>query len=307
MKFTEKNILVIGGAGFVGSNVVDRLIKQGHSVIVLDNFSTGKKENINPCAKLYELSVEDEDLKKVFRREKIDVVYYFASAVNDKESEEEQQEYMKMYIDGFLNLMKNVVDFEVKKVVLGSTLQVYGEENGCLSEEAPVKPETYNGVIHATLENILKVTAKNNGFRYSILRCSSIYGKRQSEIGEGGLIQRYINTLKRGSVPVIIGDENELRDYIFISDVVNASLKVLEIGDNNIYNIASGDAKSIGKVVDTLVKKINPKVKYMVEPGKTQEIFYSNVSVEKAIKELEWRPVCSIELGLEVTYKKYKR
>lgn len=303
MSFKEKQILVVGGAGFVGSNVVDRLVKQGHSVIVLDNLSTGKKENVNPAVKLYELSVEDEDLKKVFRREKIDTVYYFASAVNDKEVEDEQKHCLRKHVEGFLNLMKCVVEFEVNKVVLCSTLQVYGKSEGVISEDTPINPETYNGVLHATLENILKVSSKNNCFKYSILRCSSIYGKRQTEIGEGGVIQKYMNVLKRGSVPVILGDENELRDYIFVADVVNANLKALDMGDNGVYNIAAGDAKSIGKIVDTLVKKINPKVKYMVEPRRSQEIFYSNVNIEKAIKELEWRPVCSIELGLEVMCK----
>lgn len=304
MSSIERKILVVGGAGFIGSNVVDRLVKQGHSVVVLDNFSTGKKENVNSLAKLYELSMQDDDLKKVFRRENIDIVYCFASAMNDRAVEDEQQDNLVYFVHGFVNLMKYVKEFKVKKVILCSTLQIYGNNSMVLTEQTPIKPETYNGVLHNALENILKVCAKNNGFKYSILRCSSVYGRRQTEIGEGGEIQKYINALKRGSVPVVVGDEHELRDYIYISDVVNASIKALDLGDNQTYNVASGDSKSIGKIADILIKKINPKVNYMVEPGKSQGLlYYCNVDIEKTMKELEWRPVCSLELGLEVVCK----
>ena len=302
-----KNILVTGGAGFIGSNLVDRLIKEGHTVIVVDNFSTGKRENINSNAKVYELNVEDEDLKKVFRRDNIDIVYHLASPSNVKKSMEDQISELSKSVEGMVNLIKCVSEFGVKKVILASTLQVYGENVGVINEKMCIRPVTYNGLVHSMNENILKVAAKSYGFKYSILRYSNVYGMRQSDLGEGGLIQKYINVLSNGSVPVIVGDNDIPRDYIFISDVVNANISVLTSGDNEAYNIAAGEGKSLENIVGIIIKKMNSEVKCMVENGKIVYSFYSDVNIEKAIKELSWRPVCSLEIGIGITCKENRK
>lgn len=299
-----KNILVTGGAGFIGSNLVDRLIKEGHNVVVVDNLVTGKKEYVHNSAKLYELDVKDEDLKKVFRRENIDIVFHLATPSHPRISGEEQFDMIEEGVIGVKNLMKNVVEFGVKKIVTFSSLQVYGNNNNGVDENTKASPNTYLGLVHKLIEEIVRVVSEQNNIEYTILRCSSVFGFRQNDLGEGGMISRYMSALKNGSVPVVIGNVEDERDYIYVSDVVNAATSAMTKGNDEIYNIAFGSGRNLRAIAEAVIKKAKSTATYMEDGRDVEEQYYCNVNIKKAIVELVWRPVCTLEMGLDILNKK---
>lgn len=294
-------ILVTGGAGFIGSNLVDRLIKEGHEVVVLDNFSTGKREYVNKNARVYEMDVTDSEVFRVFRRENIDIVFHLAAQVDFQKSMEEPIEDGSINILGAVNIAKNCCEYGVKKLIYASTVNMYDIESGIIREDSRLNPMSYNSLSKKVSEEYIQKICDKHGLEYCILRYSNVYGVRQNDKGDGGIVKLFIDKIKNRSVPLIFGDINAKRDLIFVMDAVEAAVKAMELGNSGVYNIASGENISQQDIADMIIKRLKPNsgvLKYDLRDG---EVYISNIDISKAKSELAWSPIFSISDGIEIT------
>lgn len=290
-------VLVTGGAGFIGSNLVDRLLQEGCEVVVVDSFVTGKRENINKQARVYELDVCDEELFRVFRRENFDVVFHLAGQSGFSSSMINQYEDAKNNILGTINVAKNCGEYNVKKLIFGSTIDVYDSCGVNIKETDKIYGESYNALSKRSAEIYLERLSLEYGIKYCILRYSNVYGMRQTDTGEGGIIGMNIKRMMNKSMPYMFGDEEMKRDFVFVDDVVEASLKAVVNGEG-IYNIAYGKGVSqreVTEIMKSALKRSSAVVKSEIRKG---EVFYSSVNIEKAKVELDWCPQFSIEEGI---------
>ncbi|AJF60882.1 TPA: NAD-dependent epimerase/dehydratase family protein [Candidatus Woesearchaeota archaeon] len=292
------NILVTGGAGFIGSHVVDALIEKGHNVVVIDNLSSGSRENLNPNAVLYEMDVEDKRVGEVFERHKFDIVNHHAAQANVNISVENPVLDAKSNILGLVNLLENSIKYNVRKFInISSGGAIYGDDAELPTKESSKKdPKSPYGISKFTGELFLQFYSRTYGLDYVSLRYSNVYGPRQKE----GVISIFISKMLNGEQPRIYGTGNQTRDYIYVKDVVSANLLAMEKGEGEI-NIGMSSETSVNELF-TLVKKIigyTGGAEYLDEkPG---EIIRSRLDITKAETVLGWKPKYALYLGIKET------
>lgn len=302
------NILVTGGAGFIGSHVVDAYIDLGHNVIVIDDLSSGSLENLNPKAKFHLLDIRDDKVEEIFKSEKIDVVNHHAAQMNVRKSVEDPIFDADVNIIGSLKLLQYSVKYGVKKFIFASTGgAVYGEQDYFpADEEHPTRPLSPYGVAKLSVEKYLYFYEQVHGLKYVILRYANIYGPRQNPHGEAGVVAVFTSKMLKGEQPVINGDGLQTRDYTYVGDVVNANVLVLDYDKSDVFNIGTG----IETDVNTLFHKLKTLTKANCEefhgPPKAGEQRRSVISYEKIHKVLGWKPSLSLDEGLKVTVEFFK-
>lgn len=294
-------ILVTGGAGFIGSNLVDMLIKEGHEVVVLDNFSTGNRDYVNKQARVYELDVTDSEVFRIFRREKFDMVYHLAGQSDIQKSIDEPLEDANVNVIGTINIAKLCGEYDVKKLIYISTVSVYDNSETAIRENTFINPTSANSISKYSSELYIRQIASKYGFEYCILRCSSIYGVRQSDKGDGGIVKMIIDKINKKSVPIMFGEGYLKRDFIFVIDAVAAMVKSLDEGVNDIYNIASGVDIKQQDLISLVLNKLGSNVSPLKSDMRDGERYYSNIDISKAQRDLDWNPIFSIEDGIEIT------
>ena len=301
-------VLVTGGAGFIGSHVVDSLIERGDEVVVVDNLSTGFKENLNPAARLYQLSIGDDELAEVFKRVRPDVVSHHAAQMNLRRSVAEPVFDARENILGSLNVILNSVRFGVKKFVYASSGgAVYGEAQYLpVDEEHPINPVSQYGVSKHTVEHYLYLYAHQDALNYVVLRYPNVYGPRQNPYGEAGVIAIFARQMLRRERPTIFGRGDKTRDYTHISDVVEANLLAMERGQNAIYNIGTGIETSVKQIFDLLAQALGYEGSPVYTPAREGEVDRMSLAWDKAQKELGWSPKLSLEEGIRRTIEYYK-
>jgi len=236
-------ILVTGGAGFIGSHVVDGYIKAGHDVVVVDNLFTGKRENINPEAKFYEIDIRSKGLEKIFEREKPLIVNHHAAQISVPVSVENPIFDAEVNIIGLINILQACVKYGVKKIIFASSGgAIYGEaQEYPTSEKYPPLPLSPYAITKLTSEYYLEFYRHQYRLNYTILRYANIYGPRQIPKGEAGVVAIFIENLLSGRPSVIYHFPDEpdgmARDYCYVEDVVKANILVLKNGSNEIFNI----------------------------------------------------------------------
>ena len=301
-------VLVTGGAGFIGSHIVDALIEQGHEVVVIDNLATGFLENINPSARFYKMSICDAELANVFEREKPEIVSHHAAQMVIANSVDNPMFDAQENILGSLNVILNCVRFRVKRVIYASSSgAVYGEPR-CLpvDENHPVNPVSPYGISKHTVEHYLYLYRLQDGLNYVVVRYSNVYGSRQNSSGEAGVVAIFSGQMLRGEQPTIFGSGDKTRDYIHISDVVSANLLAMEHGNNAIYNVGTGVETSDRKMFDTLAKILGYSGNPLYAPVRRGEIYRICFNTTKAQKELGWQAQLSLEEGLLQTVSYYQ-
>ena len=301
-------ILVTGGAGFIGSNVVDALVKDGHEVTVLDNLSTGKEENINPEVKFYNIDLLDiESLEFVFREFKPDVVNHHAAQIDVRKSVEDPAFDAETNIIGSINLFELSINFEVKRIIFSSTGgALYGEPEALpASEDTPIEPLSAYGVAKYCVENYLNYFKRLYGIERVILRYANVYGPRQDPLGEAGVVAIFTGKILKGEKPVIYGDGAQTRDYIYVEDVVEANVLALN-GKEGVYNIGTGKETSINELIEIFSKVLGREIKLEYAPPRKGEIRRISLDGEKAKKELSFVPKYSLEEGLKKTIEWYR-
>ncbi len=300
-------ILVTGGAGFIGSHIVDALIERGDEVVVVDNLSTGLKDNVNPKAKLYQMSITDSGLMEVFEREMPEIVSHHAAQVNLRRSVGEPQFDAQVNILGSLNVIVNSVRHGVKKLIYASSGgAVYGEPQYLpVDENHPVNPVSQYGVSKHTVEHYL-YSYIQYGLNYVALRYPNVYGPRQNPEGEAGVIAIFARQMLVGERPTIFGPGDKTRDYTHVSDIVGAHLLAMERGSNAIYNIGTGVETSDQEIFDAIAQALgyeDTPLYTSVRQGEIQRIY---LNCDKAKKELGWSPKLSLEEGVQKTVPYYK-
>ena len=302
MDLKNKKILVTGGAGFIGSHIVDKLITEGARVVVVDNLITGKKENINPKAKFYKINIADLKIKDIFQKEKPEIVFHFAFNVLVPKSVKNPLLDMDS-IEGSVNIFMNASDCKVEKVVFSSSEFVYGNsKNFPIKETETLDPLTSYSIAKYTVENYLKFFKRVRGLNYVVLRLGTVYGKRQIN----GAMPDYIRKLSSGQQAEIWGRGEKTRDYVYIEDVVRASLMVLDLPDNYsepIFNIGTGVETSLNELYRKIAKLLNREAKPIYLPDRAGEQKRCCLDYSKIEKVLGWRPKYNLEQGLKLMLK----
>lgn len=302
------NILVTGAAGFIGSQIADAYIEEGHNVIIADNMSTGVKEYINPKAKFYEMDVRDENLSRIFKENKIDVVNHHAAQIDLRKSVEEPKFDIEVNVIGSVNLLQNAKNHGVKKFIFASTGgAIYGEHDYFpADEEHPTRPYAPYGINKLSVEKYLFYYNYVYGLNYCVLRYANVYGPRQNSHGECGVIAIFTDKILHGTAPLINGDGEQTRDYVYAGDVVRANVLALKTTEPKTYNVATSEETTVNYIFNKLNHFAGTSFKENHGPEKKGEQKRSVLSYEKIKKELGWVPKVHIEEGIKRTVDFFK-
>lgn len=302
------NILVTGGAGFIGSNLVDKLIDLGHDVSIIDNLSTGKLENINKKAKLYIVDIEEKVISKIFKIGKFDIVYHLAAQIDVQKSILDPAYDADVNIIGTINVVNNCANYGVKKIVYSSSAAIYGEPKYLpIDEKHESKPISYYGMSKYIGEEYIKLHSKNSNLDYTILRYANVYGPRQDPKGEGGVVSIFLGKLLNNENINIFGDGNATRDFIYVEDIVYANISAMNNGAESVFNIGTGVYTSVNKLADIMINKINPKLTKIYKEEREGDIKTSYFNVDKAEKLLDWKAKYTVDEGLNKTIDYYTK
>ena len=302
-------ILVTGGAGFIGSHVVDTYINAGHDVVVVDNLATGKRKNVNPAAAFYEVDIRDEKLAEVFARERPDVVNHHAAQASVPLSVARPGYDAEVNILGALNLLEQARQHSVQRVIYASTGgAVYGEPQYLPCDEAhPVRPLSPYGASKHTVEHYLQLYQQLYGLGYTILRYANVYGPRQDPYGEAGVISIFTNRMLAGEPAVVYGDGLQERDFVYVGDCARANLAALERAKDGIFNIGAGVGTTINDLFDRLAAITDYALPRQHGPERLGDIYRSFLNAELAARELGWQPHFTLENGLRETVNSFRR
>lgn len=303
------NILVTGGAGFIGSHVVDAYVDAGHDVTVVDNLATGKRENVNPAATFYEVDIRDEKLAAVFAQERPEVVNHHAAQASVPHSVARPGYDAEINILGSLNLLEQARQHGVQRVIYASTGgAVYGEPQYLPCDEAhPIRPLSPYGASKHAVEHYLQLYQQLYGLGYTILRYANVYGPRQDPHGEAGVVSIFTDRMLAGEPAVVHGDGLQERDFVYVGDCARANLAALEQGQNGIFNIGTGAVTTINDLFDRLAAITGYDCPRQHGPERLGDIYRSFLSAERAARELGWRPVFTLEDGLRETVAYFRR
>lgn len=299
--------MVTGGAGFIGSNIVDLLVEKGYQVSVIDNLSRGKKENLNPKAKFYQVDIKDKNkLDRTIAKEQPEAIIHQAAQVNVRISLEDPISDANNNIIGPLNLINCIIKHNVKKLTFSSSGgAVYGDpaEIPC-KETTDIRPLSPYGISKRSLELYIQAFARLNNFDYNILRYSNVYGPKQNPKEEVGIVSIFINQALNKKTSYINGDGKQTRDFVFVGDVARANLSALEKKTGSkIFNIGTGEETSINDLYYSIRKPLgdNSKPKYRKEiPGEVKTTY---LDISRAKKELNWQPKYGLDEGIAETIK----
>ena len=297
------NVLVTGGAGFIGSHLVDTLIADGHSVAAVDILATGKRENVNPQATLYEIDIRSPALAAAFEAARPEVVFHVAAHASVSESVRDPMHDAEVNVLGTLNVLQQCAAYGVGRFVFSSTGgALYGEpERLPADEEHPVSPLSPYGASKAAAEAYVQTHCALSGIHYTILRYGNVYGPRQDPFGEAGVVAIFADAMMHGRPPTIFGDGSHERDYVYVDDVVRANVLALAQAEDGVYNIGTGEGTTVAQVFDALAGATdysgNPE--HAAErPGDVHRIY---LDVRRAERGLGWRAAVSLEEGIRCT------
>ncbi|MFH1657331.1 MAG: NAD-dependent epimerase/dehydratase family protein [bacterium] len=298
----SKKILVTGGAGFIGSHLVDRLIGEGYEVAIIDNLSTGKKENLNKEARFFDLDIKSSKITDVFAEVKPEIVYHLAAQIKVGKSLEQPDQDAETNILGGLNILGNCKKFDVDKVVFFSSVGIYGDtEDLPIKETHPLNPISPYSIAKLSLEKYLDFY-RTQGLNSSVLRFSNVFGPRQSQSTEGGVVSIFIDKVLKKEQPVIFGDGKQTRDFLYVDDAIEAAIKILDSSSPLAYNAGVNQEISIEDLLRTIIRLTDrDEIEPIFMPGRKGEIIRSRVDYTKIREDLDWRPGYSMEEGLRKT------
>lgn len=308
-------ILVTGGAGFIGSNLCDELIKEGLEVLALDNLSTGSMENIkhlldNKKFKFFNVDIRDaEKIDELFSREKPDVVFHTAAQMNVRESVKNPQNDANVNIIGLLNLLEASRKNNVGKFIFSSSGgAIYGESLEIpTSENSELQPCSPYGVAKLCSEKYLFFYGKEYGLNYTSLRYANVYGPRQNPKGEAGVIAMFIRKILDGEQLVINGSGEQTRDYVFVGDVVKANIFALKKDLRGAFNVGTGKETSVNWIFEKIVSSMGAKIEEVHGPVAAGEQLRSCLSYDKIKNACGWEPQVELADGLKRTIEYFKK
>jgi len=287
--------------------VVDALIQQGYQVVVVDNLSTGRLENINPATTFYQVDICNSELEGIFEKERPELVNHQAAQTVIQKSNEDPAFDAKQNILGSLNLILQCLRFGVKKIVYASSAGIYGEPKySPVDESHPINPISYYGISKHTVEHYLHLAHLQHMLSYVVLRYSNVYGPRQNPEGEAGVVAIFTRQMLQGERPTIFGKGDKTRDYIHVSDVVTANLLTMERDGNGVYNIGTGVESTDQEMFNLLAELTGYQSNPHYASVRKGEIYKISLDWSKAQKEFGWQPRFLLREGLRETVNYYR-
>lgn len=302
-------ILVTGGAGFIASHIVDAYIREGHEVTVVDDLSTGKKENLNLKASFLQRDIRDDNVADIFKKGGFDIVNHHAAQIDVRVSVRDPNKDASINVLGLINILENCRMHKVKKVIFSASGGTFYGECGRQppSEESPGMPQSPYGINKMVSEYYLRYYAESFGLDFTVLRYGNVYGPRQDPHGEAGVVAIFCGRILNNEDVYIFGDGKQERDYVFVNDIVAVNKAVLTKGKNQVFNIGTGYSASVLELFETLKKYSKKEMNAIHKPPRTGELARSALDVSKAEKELGWKSPVSLRDGLEKTYDYFKK
>ena len=296
-------VLVTGGAGFIGSHLVDRLIQEGHEVVVVDNLSTGKRRNLNRAARFFKLDIQSWRLERVFRNERPHLVMHLAAQMDVRKSVEDPTFDAQVNVLGTLNVLQQSIKHGVRKVVFSSSGgAIYGEQEIYPATESHVtKPLSPYGISKLCGEQYLSYYQRVNGLQVVALRYANVYGPRQDPEGEAGVVAIFIQKLLNNEQAIVNGNGRQTRDFVYVEDVVEANLAAMGQDIQGTFNVGTGEETSINDLLRILVHHTNSTCKEVHGPAKGGEQARSVIDSGKLRQELSWESKTELSEGLKHT------
>jgi len=303
-----KKILVTGGAGFIGSHLVDRLIEEGYTVMVLDNLSRGRLENVNAKADFEKTDVTSKKFPELIKKIEPDAVFHLAAQSDIGQSLEDPQKDILINFLATQSLLDGVKELKIKKIVFASSAAVYAESKKLpIEEEDLKKPISLYGVSKLCSEYLLRNYHKIYGLPYASLRFANVYGSRQDMSSEGGVVAIFIDKILKSSKATIFGDGTQTRDFVYVSDVVDACLSSLKDNVFGEFNIGTEEETSIVNLYKKLLGLTGVKDNRKFEKRKILEVKRSSLSSEKFRDICGWKPKVDLDQGLKLTFDYFQK
>lgn len=305
-------ILVTGGAGFIGSHIVDQCVALGHEVAVIDNLweeGGGKEQNLNPEARFFRADITDDAaLQSIFDEVRPEVVSHQAAQHSVAISTKNPQLDARVNVLGLINVLTNCTRVGTRKIVFASSGATYGTPARLpIDEEVVQRPESPYGITKMVAEHYLRYWQEANGLSYTALRYGNVYGPRQDPNGEAGVIAIFARRFLNHESVRIDWDGNQKKDYVFVGDVALANLLAIEHGDNDIFCLGTGGAASVNELYDALAAIIGYKPEIVRAPKRPGDIYLTYFDYQKAERVLGWKPHTTLKVGIEKTVEFFRK
>lgn len=299
-------VLVTGGAGFIGSHIVDALLKNRVETIIVDNLVTGSRKNVNPDATFYQVSITEKKLSHIFRAERPEVVIHEAAQTDVSRSVRDPIYDARINILGSINLLDNCVKFNVGRVIYASSCAIYGTPQYLpINEQHPLNSISPYGVSKQTVEKYLYAYHETFGLDYCALRYSNVYGPRQNPGGEAGVVAIFTRQLLTGKQPKIFGKGDKTRSYVFVEDIVKANMLAFASKQCGVFNIGTTEETTDQRIFDLISQACSYNNGPLYVEERLGEIRRMCLDAGKAAKYLGWAPATKLEDGIAKTVKAY--
>jgi len=300
-------ILVTGGAGFIGSHLVELLLQNQHEVYIADDLSSGKKGNVPSGATLFRIDVRDPNISTHFSKVRFDAVYHLAAQMDVRKSVEDPFFDASVNILGTMRLLDCCREYGVKKFIFSSSGGVmYGECPKPAGEDTPPAPVSPYGISKATAERYIRFYGDFYNLPYTILRYGNVYGPRQDPHGEAGVVAIFCGKVLNKEAVTIYGTGRQERDYVFVKDVAQANLQALTTGHNDIINIGTGQATSVNDLHKRLTALSRNDQPARYADARAGELERNVLNIQRAETALKWKPQMDLDRGLQLTLEYFK-
>jgi len=306
-------ILVTGGAGFIGSAVADAYLADGHDVVVVDDLSAGDTRHLDPRVRLYRLDVASDGIDAVFEAERPEVVNHHAAHVSVRRSVEDPHRDATVNVLGAINVLEAARTHGTRRVIFASTGgAIYGEQDGPPADEShPCRPRSPYAVAKLAVEHYLDYYRATYGLDAIVLRYANVYGPRQNPHGEAGVIAAIMERLRAGAAPTIFGDGEQVRDYVYVGDVVRANVASLHSelprDETAVLNIGTGVGTSVNRLWTLIAATAGAAVTPAYAPARAGDVRRSVLDAARAKRALAWDPEIDLALGIQRTWAWFAR
>ncbi|OJT65956.1 NAD-dependent epimerase/dehydratase family protein [Bacillus altitudinis] len=304
-----KKVLVTGGSGFIGSHTVEALLEKGYEPIVLDNFSTGSKENIaHLSVQCIEADVTKSETVDLIKHIAPDYIIHLAAQVSVAVSVQHFVYDEEVNIKGSLHVIKAAAEAGVEKVVFASSAAVYGDPVYLPVDTAhPLQPGSPYGLSKLTVERYLQMAKSLYDVDYCIMRYSNVYGPRQDALGEGGVVSIFSDKFAKHEAPFIFGNGEQTRDFIYVGDLAAANVAALTAQSNVCLNISCGHSITVNELFQTMKRVTRSDLEPIYKPQRAGDIVHSKLENEETKQVLAWEPVVTLQEGLARTISYYEQ